>query len=90
MAIASRVTGYDKQLWYQVSWQRRTGWVKSSDIKEVPKPIMIKDRKSLNLTGMTEREKDKAKLFYQYDIDRREREFLEVLGKDEKYITRPI
>lgn len=51
---------------------------------------MIKDRKSLNLTGMTEREKDKAKLFYQYDVDRREREFLEVLGKDEKFITRPI
>lgn len=84
------MVGLDQQVWYQVTCSRRTGWVKNTDIEEVPKSIIIKERKSLNLTGMTEREKDKARLFYQYDFDKREREFQEVLGADEFFINRPI
>lgn len=47
-------------------------------------------RRKLNLTGLSDREKDKIHLFEKYDVDRRTREFQEVLGSKDKYITRPI
>ena len=47
-------------------------------------------RRKLNFSGLSEREKDKMRLFEKYDVERREREFQEVLGVQTKYIMRPI
>ena len=44
----------------------------------------------LNLTGLTEREKEKQKMFMTYDVERKERELKESLGSVGKYISRPI
>ena len=63
----------------------------SSAVKKVVETAsLMKQRKTLNLSGMSDREKLKSKLFERYDIERREREFQEVLGENSKYITRPI
>ena len=46
-------------------------------------------KRRLNLTGLTEREKSKIKLFEKYDLERRDRQFKEALGEKTKYLNRP-
>lgn len=81
--------GADDTVWHQVSYERRTGWVNSTQIEKVVDSKKVVRRK-LNLTGLSDREKDKIHLFSKYDIERRTREFQEVLGSRTKFITRPI
>ena len=65
MALASRREC--KMNWYKVSYMRREGWVDSKHIEEIKKPLEIKPRKKLNFTGLSDREKDKIRLFETYD-----------------------
>ena len=85
--IASRKV--ENKIWNQLSFKRRTGWVKGQDIEKIVEKVLIYDRRRI-LEPPNERELDKARMFQHYDIERREREFLEVLGDNKKYLTRPI
>jgi len=77
--------------WYQVTFQRRTGFVLESHIEEVPRPKeLVYQKRRLNLSGLTDREKAKMKLFEKYDLERRDRQFKEALGENTKYLTRPV
>ena len=55
--------------WYQVTYKRRTGWVLTSQVEEIK---VKKDsgiaRKSLNFSGLSDRDKDKIELFHKYDV----------------------
>ena len=62
----------------------------STQVEELKKVVKAKYRKSMNFTGISDREKDKAKLFETYDKERAERAILEILGEDSKLIDRPI
>ena len=76
--------------WYKVSYMRREGWVDSRHIEEIKKAFDIKPRRKLNFTGLSDREKDKIRLFETYDKEAAVRAIQEVLGDKSKYITRPI
>ena len=88
MALAAR--SECKMNWYKVSYMRREGWVVSTQIEEIKKPMIVKDRRKLNFTGLSDREKDKIRLFEQYDKESAVRAIEEVLGEKSKFITRPI
>ena len=68
---------------------RRKGWVLRTQLEVIQNPIKIKNRR-LNFTGLSDREKDKIRLFETYDKERAVRAIDEELGADTKYIDRPI
>ena len=59
--------------WYQVSYLRRTGWVISTQVEEIRERVQVKQRRKMNFTGLSEREKDMMKLFETYDKERAQR-----------------
>ena len=64
--------------WYQVVFQRRTGWV----LKEQIRRIIEQPKKSyhrLDASRLSERERDKSRLFLRYDKERLTRKFEEAL-----------
>ena len=88
MVLANR-REFDKN-WFKVSYLRREGWVISTQIEEIKKPKLMKERRKLNFTGLSDREKDKIRLFERYDKEAAVRAIEEVLGESSKSITRPI
>ena len=89
--LAKRMGKPMQPSWYQVTYERRTGWLLTRQVekvKEVKESAVVK--KSLNFSGLSDREKDKIALFYKYDAERRERQFVEALGEGGKYLNRPI
>ena len=78
------------QNWYKVIHLRRTGWIDSTLVEELKKPLIIKQRRKLNFTGLSDREKDKIRMFENYDKEAATRAFDEVTGDDTKFLDRPI
>lgn len=62
----------------------------STQVKAIQKQVEVKQRRQLDFSGLSDREKDKLNLFKTYDKERAERAIEEVLGPDTKFINRPI
>lgn len=78
------------QIWYKVKYERREGWVIGPQIREIKQPVKVIQRKSVNFTGLSDREKDKIRLFEKYDKEAAHRAIKAALGEKTRYLNRPI